>query len=146
MGIKTNKKIRQIEGRSVHDMGNIFGLVYSEQAGSLKTSMIGYHLIPLSDNAGGFTTNATTARPIKKGAILAIYNNGSSVRSLTFGTAPTVTALGPGVTDSSGNVGYVCAPNSWSYFASYNNNWVITNHADLIVYEISDDSYMIVND
>lgn len=139
---KPNKKIRQTNGNSVEDPVNITNLQYNEAAGAQKNLSVGPFLQPLKDGAGGFTTNATTARAIRKGTAIAIYNNGSTAQAVSFGDASTMAALAAGATDVNGNVGMVCRPNDWTYFNSDEKSWVRTDSANLIVYIIKDDTYI----
>lgn len=139
---KANKKIRQVKGRDTEDLGQINNIVYNESSGAFKAISGGPNLIPLNNGSGGFTTNATTARAIPKGTTLAIYNNGTTAQSLTFGDNSGMAALAIGATDVNGNVGCACEPGDWSYYNSYDKTWVRTDSANLIVYIVRDESYI----
>lgn len=135
------KKLRNLPGNSVLDASTIANLMFNIAAGAQKNMEVGRHLLPLGDGAGGFTTNATTAKVLpSKGKNLAVYNNAGAVGSITLGEDNTVAVLASGVTDASGHVGIACKPNDWTYIACAEQNWVITSAATLLVYLIDDDS------
>jgi hypothetical protein len=139
------KNIRVTPGYDSLDPSNITRLEYNNPAGAIKTAEVGRSLIPLKYVTGGslvYTTNATTAIMVEKlGLNLAIYNNSGSVGSITLGpggagsTPPT--SLAPGVTSGS-MVGIPCAPNSWTYIAMNQNQYVIASAATLLVFAIED--------
>ena len=134
-----NIKKRNINGNLVQDPGAIDILTYSDQVGASKVSENGRSLVPLGNGAGGYTTDATTARILPSaGRNLAIFNNSAVVYSVTVSNSGATAALAVGATDASGNVGVACAPNAYTYVACNQNNWVKTNNALLIVYLIDD--------
>lgn len=140
--VKPNKKIRQVDGRAIEDAASIANLTYNEAAGAQKNLQVGPFLKPLNDGAGGYTTDASIARSIRKGSSIAVYNKSGSLLSVTFGDNNAVTALAAGVTDASGNVGHLCKGNDWSYFNSDEKSWIIADSANLVVYLIKDESYI----
>ena len=134
-----NIKKRNLPSFNVQDPGAIDVLVYSDQAGANKVSEVGRCLLPLGNGAGGFTTDATTARILPSaGRNLAIFNNSAVIYSVTVSNSSATAALAVGATDASGNVGVACMPNAYTYVACNQNNWVKTNNALLIVYLIDD--------
>lgn len=137
-------KKRNFPGNMTQDLGAIGNLTYSNPSGAEKITEVGRHLIPLPTpgTGTGYTTDVSSAAYAlpSAGRNLAVYNNSGSVGSITFGSASTVASLAVGVTDSSGNVGLPCMPNSWSYFASGYSNYVISSASTLLVFLINDDS------
>jgi len=134
-----NVSKRNIPGNQVQDPSAIGILTYSDQAGSVKTSEVGRSLAPLGDGAGGFTTDASTARILPgAGQNLAIYNKSGTVQSVTVSSSGSTTALSIGATNAAGNVGVACTPNSWTYVACNQSNWVVTDSSNLVVYLIND--------
>lgn len=138
------KNIRNIPGNSLQDPSTISNLEYSDAAGSKKVSEVGRHLVPLKFVSVGvvtYTTDASTKRVLDNaGACLAVYNNSAGVQSVTLGEDSTIASLAVGVTDATGHVGIPCAPNSWTYIACGQSNWVITSSAVLLVYVIDDNT------
>ena len=131
---KRNSPGNQTQDPSAMDM-----LTYSDQSGARKTSEVGRSLLPLGDGAGGYTTDASTARILPgAGRNLAIYNNSAAVHSVTISAASSTVALAAGAANAAGNVGVACAPNSYTYVACNQNNWVVTDSATLLVYLIDD--------
>jgi hypothetical protein len=141
--------IRTVPGSNVLDPAAIVNNQYSDAAGSQKVSEVGRHNLPFPYISGGttaYTTNLTTALPLpKKGMGLAVYNNSSTVHSITLGESVTspAAALAAGVTDASGHVGVPCTPNVWTYIATGTKNWVIADSASLLVFLISDNSEIV---
>lgn len=140
-----NQNIRQVQGGNVnqYDPSSIAGMEFNPPAGSQKVSEVGRSLLPLKYISGGvltYTTDASTARILDApGLCLAIYNNSGTLGSVTLGTGNTApTLLAAGVTNSSGQVGIPCQPNTWTYIACGKNNWVITNASTLITLWIED--------
>jgi len=134
---------RVIPGPATQDPSTIAAHTYNEPAGARKSTEVGRHLLPISDGAGGWTTNATTARIVGKGKNLAVYNNANAVGSITLGDstdAPVSQAPGvvQGSTQRNQNVGIACAPNSWTYIAMADQDQVIASAATLLVYLIDD--------
>lgn len=135
------KNQRNLPGNSVRDPSMIDNLIYNEASGARKSFNVGAHLLPLGDGAGGYTTNATTAKVLPSlGRNLAVYNNAGAVGSVTLGEASTQLSLAAGTADASGHVGIACAPNAWTYIACANSNWVISSAATLLVYLIDDET------
>jgi hypothetical protein len=139
---RPNKKIRQMSGRGVEDPANIANLTFNEASGGQKNLSVGPFLLPLNNGIGGFTTDATTARAIRKGSIVAVYNNSTSLHAITFGDNNTIAALAAGTTDVNGNVGLACRPNDWTYFNSDEKSFVRSTNAALLVYIIKDETYI----
>lgn len=140
---KPDKKLRQLSAKGVEDPSAIDAITYNEASGAVKTLVVGPFLKPLNDGAGGFTTNATAAKSIRKGSSIAIYNTGTTtVQSVTFGDDSALAALAAGATDVNGKVGYPCGPREWSYFNSNEKSWIRTNSADLLVFIIEDETYI----
>lgn len=140
----TDIKKRNQPGNQTQDTAAIANLEYNQAAGAQKVTEVGRHLLPLPvPGVGtGYTTDVSGAAYALPGAgkNLAVYNNSGTVEAITFGMDSTVTALAAGATDSSGDVGLPCMPNSWSYFASGYNSWVISESSDLIVFLINDNT------
>lgn len=136
------KNQRNIPGQTVRDTSMLDNLIYNEAAGARKSINVGQHLLPLGDGAGGFTTNATTAKILPAGGRnLAVYNNSSTVASITLGEDNTVTAQAAGAIQAgTAHVGIPCIPNAWTYIAAGPQNWVIASNASLLVFLIDDDS------
>lgn len=140
----TDIKKRNQPGNKSEDMAIIANLVYNQAAGADKVSEVGKHLLPFATpgSGTGYSTDVSGGAFALPGAgkNLAIYNNSGAVEAITFGVDGTVTALAVGVTDSDGNVGLPCMPNSWSYFAAGYNSWVISTSANLLVFLINDNT------
>lgn len=138
------KNIRNVPGHKTTDPSSILNNQYSEASGSQKISEVGRHLLPLTFISGGvtaYTTDATTIKALsKKGACLAVYNNAGAVGSVTLGETSSQASLAPGVTDATGHVGVPCTPNSWTYIACGEQNFVIASAVTLLVFLIDDES------
>lgn len=137
--------IRVIPGGRILDPSNIDNLEYNNQSGATKTAEVGRYLVPLKYVSGGtvtYTTDASTARIVDNlGTNLAVYNNSSSLGSITLGPGPSApTSLAAGVTNATGQVGIPCMPNSWTYIAMYKNQWVISSASTLLTFIIDDNS------
>lgn len=130
---------RNVPGNVVQDPSAIDINTYSDQCGAWKVSENGRSLLPLGDGAGGFTTNAATARILPgAGQNLAVYNSDTTVHSITVSGSGSTTALASGATNTNGNVGVACPPGIYTYIACNQSNWVITDSATLYVYLIAD--------
>lgn len=137
------KNQRNLQGASVRDPSMIDNLIYNEASGARKSIPVGAHLLPLGDGAGGYTTNATTAKILPSaGRNMAVYNNAGAVGSITLGVDNTVVSQAPGAVQAgtSNQVGIACAPNAWTYIGTGNQNWVISSAATLLVYIIDDET------
>jgi hypothetical protein len=133
---------RTIEGNSVTDPSMIDAINYNEPSGSFKNLNIGPKLVPLF-NGTTYVTTVTSAFCLPAmGKSLAIYNKGGTVRSINFGESGSITSLAIGITDGTGHVGIPCAINSWTYLSAGSSQWVIADHADLVVFLIEDPSYI----
>jgi hypothetical protein len=141
--------VRTVPSYNVLDPDAIANNQYNDAAGSQKVSEVGRHNLPFPYISGGttaYTTNLTTPLPLpKKGMGLAVYNNSSTVHSITLGESATspASALAAGVTDANGHVGVPCTPNAWTYIASGTKTWVIADNAALLVFLISDNSEVV---
>jgi hypothetical protein len=135
----SNKIERKLKINSTNDPSSIQALTYNHQTGAQKNMEMGHHLIPIPTSSTTFTTDASVSAVAlpSKGLTLAIYNNSGTARAATLGDS-TVTALGIGVTNASGLVGVPCAPNSWTYLATFDKTHVITNSSDLKVMIVAD--------
>jgi len=145
MAIKIRE--RQIPGDQSRDPSIIELLSYNEKSGSRKSSEVGRALLALGDGASGFTTNAFAAPRVlpSAGMNLAIYNNAGAVGSVTVGDN-TMTAQAAGVVQVSGSnvfVGVPCPPNSWTYLAAAQWNYVASTAATLLVFIIDDPTYIL---
>lgn len=137
------KNSRTFLSVTTKDPSSIQNIVYNEAAGIEKNSDFGKKLLPLPDGAGGYTTDASTAKILpNKGRNISVYNNSSTVQAITVIEDNTVSALAAGVADSDGHVGIVCKPNDWTNIACGNYQWVISDSANLIVYLIDDNTYI----
>lgn len=135
------KKIRNFPGDKVQDQGALSNIVYNNAAGAEKNTDVGKHLLPLGDGAGGFTTNATTAKKLpSQGRNIAVFNNASDVESITLGESSAVSSLASGVTDANGHVGIPCKGLDWTYIACNESDWIISSSANLLVFLINDDT------
>lgn len=134
----SNKINRVIDNAFLQDPYGIAAVEYNPASGGEKSLIVGPRLIPIQV-ASGYTTNVSsvTALPYL-GALLAIYNNSGTAGSVTTGKNNTITALAIGVTDSNGNVGVACPPNTYTYLSMGNNQWIISTASTLIVYIIED--------
>ncbi len=139
---KPNKKIRQMDGRGVEDPANINNLTYNEASGGFKSIEIGPFFKPLRIGASSYTTDATTARAVKKGAMIAVYNNSGTIGAITCGDSAAMAALTVGATDANGNVGIPCAPNTWTYISTYEKQFIRTTAATLLTFIIEDETYI----
>ena len=141
-------KNRAIPGDQQRDPASVEIMQYNERAGARKSIEVGRALLPLGDGAGGFTTNAFSAvRALGfAGRNLAVYNNSGTVGSVTVGDS-TVASQAPGAVQISGNnafVGVPCQPNSWTYLAAGQWNFVAASAATLLVFLIDDPTYIVV--
>lgn len=139
------KNIRNVSGNNIQDPGILHNLEYNDAAGSKKVSEVGRHLLPIpfiSAGALAYSTDASSAARVvpNQGRCLAIYNNDTAVHSITLGEDNTVVALGAGVTDANGHVGIPCIPNSWTYVACAQQQWIKTDNVKLLVFLIDDNS------
>jgi hypothetical protein len=141
--------IRTVPGENTLDPSAIANNTYNDAAGSRKVTEVGRHNLPFPVKSGSsiiYTTNLTTALPLpKRGMPLAVYNNSSSVHSITLGESATspAAALAAGVTDVNGHVGVPCTPNAWTYIASGTKTWVIADSASLLVFLVSDNTSIV---
>lgn len=145
MTIPANKKIRQMKGSTTQDVLNAGGLTFSRSSGAQKNLIVGPHLKPilLDPAAPSYTTDATTARGLRPGSMLAVYNNSGTVGSVTIGDDSTVPALAVGVTNAAGLVGIACKPNDWTYISLFDKRYVRSSSVNLIVYVLEDDTFII---
>lgn len=138
------KKIRNQSGFDIQDPAIIHNLEYNNQAGSKKVSEVGRKLVPIpfiNSGALAYTCDASTLRTLPKlGVNLAVYNNSGSIGSVTLGEANTQTSLAAGVTDANGHAGIPCQPNTWTYIACNESQFVISSAATLLVFIIDDNS------
>ena len=137
------KKTRVLQGQNTVDPSSIDSMIYNEPAGAQKNMEVGRHLMPLQNGAASWTTNATTAIILPNaGRCLAVYNNASTVGSITLGDndfPPTSQVAGAVQASTNGrNVGIACPPNEWSFIACGDQNQVIASAATLLVYLIDD--------
>jgi len=133
---------RKQYGSRIADQSLIENLGYSVSSGAYKQVKVGPHLIPLSSNGSTYTTDASTAINLgQAGKMLAVYNNSGSVGSVAVSLTQ-ISSLAAGVTDTNGNVGIACPPNSWTYISCGDSIWVITSASTLLVYLIDDDTYL----
>lgn len=136
-----SKIIRNMRTRAVEDPGNIQNLTYNQASGGQKNLSVGPHLKPLVNAAGGWTTDASTIRALDLGAILAIYNNDTSVHAVRFSSSGSATALAAGVVDATtGDVGVPCTPGTWNYLSNYDKRFIITDSNKLLVFLIKDET------
>jgi len=135
---------RNFPGNKTQDPGAIDMLQYNNAAGARKSMNMGQHLLPLAvpGVGNGYTTNASSAPYALPGAgkSVAVYNNSGSMGAIVLGTSSSITALSAGATDSNGNVGLPCPPNSWTTFASGYANWIITSASTLLVFLVNDET------
>jgi hypothetical protein len=145
MTVPANKKIRQMKGSTVEDVLNAASLTFNRASGGQKNLGVGPHLKPLlvDPATNTYSTDATTARTLRPGVLLAIFNKGSSVYSVTLGSDTSVAALAVGVTNSNGEVGIPCKPGDWTYLSTFDKRTVITNNNNLVVFVVEDDTYIV---
>lgn len=141
-------KNRTLPGDQSRDPSAVELLTYNEKSGARKSLAVGPALIPLGDGAGGYTTNASTARRVlpNAGSQLAIYNNAAVVGSVTIGDV-TVTSQAPGAVQTSGSNVFVGVPvpaQSWVYLSSAQWQYVIASAATMLVFLIDDPTYIVV--
>lgn len=139
---KPDKKFRQYMGPATEDAQSIENNIYNETAGGQKNVQVGGLLQPLNLNATQFTTDATTARRVRPGTSLYIYNNSNTLYSVTVSDNPAIAALAPGATNAAGDVGVPCKPNDWTHLNVYDKPYVITNNALLLVFKLKDETYI----
>jgi hypothetical protein len=133
---------RNLPGNNSIDPSSIELNEYNNYSGAQKTTEVGRNLLPLPTpgTGTGYTTTPVAAFPLGyAGLNFAVFNSTATTGAITFGTDNTVTALAPGITDSSGRVGLPC-PQGWSYFASGYSNWIISSASTLFVFLINDDT------
>ena len=135
------KIVRQIDSKQVADPSLVSASTYNQAVGAQKNMDMGHHLRPISIDGTTYTTDLTTSRGVGKGKTLAIYNNSSTLYSVTLGDS-TVTSLAPGVV-SGANAGIPCQPNTWTYVATYDKDWAITNNVALLCFVVEDPTYII---
>lgn len=134
---------RKFPGQSSQDLSSIENLAYSEASGARKSAEVGRSLLPLGNGAGGYTTDASTARILPSaGRNLAIYNSDTAVRFVTISSSGATLALSNGATNANGNVAIACPPGTYTYVACYQNNWVVADSNKLYVYLIDDQTYV----
>lgn len=141
MAEKPDKKFRQLRGPAIEDQASIDTIKYNEAAGADKNLSVGGFYEPLNLNATTFTTDATTSRKIRSGTSIAIYNNSSTLYSVTI-SETSIAALAPGAVDPNGNVGVPCKPNDWTLVNMAEKNYLITNNVALLVFKIKDETYI----
>ena len=139
---KPDKKIRQIDGRGTEDPASINNLTYNEASGSFKSIEVGPFLKPIRIGASTWTTDATIARGIRKGAIIAVYNNSATLGAITCGDSAAMVALASGATDANGNVGIPCPPNSWTYISTNTKTFIRTTAATMLTFVVEDETYI----
>lgn len=136
------KNQRQLDGSFVQDPAQIKNIEHNPASGSKKVAEVGGHLLPLkiiSSGALAYTTDASTKRVLDApGACLAVYNNSTSMASITLGEDNTLVSLAAGVTDANGHVGIPCPPNAWTKIACGTQNWVISSVNTLMVFLVDD--------
>jgi hypothetical protein len=137
---------RAIPGDQQRDPSLIDLLEYNEPTGAKKSLSIGPHLCPLGDGAGGFTTDASTARALpKSGCNLAIFNKSTSTAySVTLGNSSVAAQAIGAIQAGTQQVGVACAANSWTYVSAYPESFVVTNNNNLVVYVIDDPTFVVV--
>ena len=113
---------------------------YNDLAGGQKNIDIGAKYLPIKLGEASWTTDATTARQCIAGSSIAIFNNSTTVYTITFGKNSSVVAGVVGAVDADGNVSIPCPAGLWSFAASGNETWFITQNAALSVYIIADDT------
>jgi hypothetical protein len=139
---------RKVIGSRQIDQGSIDNFTYDGLAGARKSTEVGRKLLPIPSNTGspvGSGVTVINGAPVSLpslGRNVAVYNNSGTMGSITFGSNNTVASLAAGVLDANGNVGLPCPPNSWSYFAAGEQQWVISSAATLLVFLIADDTYI----
>lgn len=119
-------------------------LEFNLKSGAKKILPIGPHLIPIPVVVAGSPTWKTdvstlTALPTL-GLNLAVYNNSSTVKSITIGNTSSLASLAVGAVDANGNVGVACPPNSYTNLSMGVNQWIISSDNTLIVYLVEDDT------
>jgi hypothetical protein len=113
---------------------------YNDPAGAIKVVPAGPFLRPLDSST--LTCDASTKTKMSlRGVMLAIYNNDTSVHSITIGDS-TITALGAGVIGGT-FVGIPCVPNQYTYVNTYIYDYIITDSNKLLVFIVEDDTKMI---
>lgn len=132
--------------KKTYDAGSVTSIQHNEQAGAEKNISVGPSLKPLKLTASTFTTDASTARAIVPGTQLAIFNNSSSVASVTLRTATGASLAAGAVDNTTGEVGVPCPPNAWSYISSWDKKFVITSSNTLMVFMIDDYSTVTPSD
>lgn len=115
---------------------------YNDHAGAQKNVSVGPKLEAIKLSETSYTTDASTVRRVGFGKQLAIYNNSSTLYSVTFGDTSAVAAAASGATTATGIVSIPCKPNDWTYVASGEHDWVITNNVLLLVFIIKDHTEM----
>lgn len=135
---------RSVQKNKNVDPSSIANQVYNEAAGAQKNMEVGRHLLPVPYNNAGtlaYKTDLTTATPLpSRGKCLAVYNNASSIGSVTLkaGSAPSV--LASGACSATGEVGIACKPNDWTYIACGEQDWAIASANTLLCYLIDDNT------
>ncbi len=127
------------------DQGSVGSIEHSPYSGAERNAEVGNHLKPIPTSDTTWTTNCSTVKGLsKKGYNLAVYNNSSSVGSITLGSDASVTSQAPGAVEAlTGNVGIACPANSWTMVACWDKQWVISSASTILVYLIADDSSVV---
>ncbi|HLD91703.1 MAG TPA: hypothetical protein VI911_11950 [Patescibacteria group bacterium] len=123
-----------------YDPSSVDSNSYNDAAGARKTIEVGHHLKPIKTGATTFTTDCSTKTKVGKGISLAIF--GVADGSVTIGDS-TVAILATGVTDANGFVGIPVMAEHWIYLNTYTYDYIITSSADIKVFIIEDDTYII---
>lgn len=114
---------------------------YNDPAGGQKNLQVGPKLLPIQTAPTTWTTSATTATAVSKGAQLAVYNNSGTLYGLRCGADNTVAAGAAGTVDANGKVSIACKPNDWTYISVAKDNWIIAENAALQIYVIDDHTH-----
>lgn len=123
----TGKRTRRTG--SQYDTNTATSNSYSEFAGGLKTLPTGW----ARDAAGTQLHDATTAKAIKPGTNVAVFNNSATVAFIAF--YPTGSAVTADATN-----GVPVPPNSYIFLNSHNNDNVIASAATVLIYPMIDET------
>ena len=136
------KKRRFKDDGHTFDPNHIETHQYNDYAGGQKNLSVGPALIPIKLTETSWTLDCTTPQRVGAGSHLAIYNTSGTTYSIRFGDDASVAAGAVGTIDSNGMAAIPCKGNDWTYLASSEMDWAVTNNAALLVFLIQDDTMM----
>jgi hypothetical protein len=130
------------QAKKTFDTFSVQSNIYNEYAGGQKNLTVGPFLTGIQTDAG-IVTDASTSKRVGYGASVAIFNNSATLASARFGATSAVAVGAVGSVDVDGNVSVPLLPNSWTYLASGEKDWLITSASTCLVFIIKDETEMV---